>query len=85
MQHNGGWPASRPGSRAAGDDGPLTVLTIRASPELADTLRTAGPPFFFAPWGTKWSTKVIGIRLVGRMKWAEVTHLVGESHRLLAR
>jgi hypothetical protein len=70
-------------ARAAGvDDG--VVLTFRAAPELADTLRTAGPPFFFAPWGTRWGTKVIGMHLGRRVDWGEVEMLVGESYRVLA-
>jgi hypothetical protein len=69
-------------ARAAGGDGP--VLTFRAAGMLADSLRTAGAPFFDCPWGTKWGTKVIGLALGGRVDWKEVTMLVTESHRLLA-
>jgi hypothetical protein len=71
-------------ARAAGSDGPLTVLTFRVSPELDDALRTAGPPFFRCAWGTTWGTKVIGMTLDRTTDWAQVAMLVGESHRLLA-
>lgn len=77
-----GWPPVY--ARAAGTDGPAIVLTIRATGELSDTLRTAGPPFFHAPWGTKWGTQVIGVVLGKRVNWDEVATLVAESHRVLA-
>lgn len=71
-------------ARAAGSDGPLTVLTFRASGFLYDTLRTAGPPFFLCAWGTRWGTKVIGMKLDRRTRWGEVATLITESYRLLA-
>lgn len=77
-----GWPPAY--ARAANTDGPAIVLTFRASAPLADTLRTAGAPFFHAPWGTKWGTQVIGMVLGKRINWDEVAMLVGESHDLLA-
>src|SRR5262245_36454134 len=46
---------------AAGSDGPLLVLTFRASALLRDTLRYAGERFFVPVWGTKWGTKVVGL------------------------
>ncbi|HEY5927328.1 MAG TPA: hypothetical protein VIV11_36825 [Kofleriaceae bacterium] len=77
-----GWPPAY--ARAAGNDGPLTVLTFRSSGFLYDTLRTHGPPFFCAEWGTLWGTKVIGMTLGARTDWAEVAVVVTESYRLLA-
>ena len=77
-----GWPPVY--ARAAGTDGPATVLTVRVTGELSDTLRTAGPPFFYAPWGTQWGAQVIGMVLGKRVNWDEVAMLVTESHRLLA-
>ena len=79
---DGGWPPAY--ARAAGSDGPLVVVTFRASGLLGDTLRTAGPPFFHAPWGTLWGTKVIGMVIGKGVDWDEVAVLVTESHRLLA-
>jgi hypothetical protein len=77
-----GWPPAY--ARAAGTDGPAIVLTFRASGELSDTLRTAGPPFFHAPWGTQWGTQVIGMVLGKRVDWNEVELVVTQSHRSLA-
>ena len=77
-----GWPPAY--ARAAASGGPVVVLTVRTSPELADVLRNAAPRFFYAPWGTRWGTKVIGIKLQGRIDWPEVETLIAESYRLLA-
>lgn len=82
MKIEAGWPPAY--ARAAGSDGPLVVLTFRAEGELADALRSAGAPFFFAEWGTRWGTQVIGMRLGGSVDWDEVRLLVTESYRLLA-
>ncbi len=72
-------------ARAAGDDGPLVVLTVRAAGFLYDALRQAGPPYFVAPWGTRWGAPVIGICLGPRPPWPEIEILVAESHRLMSR
>lgn len=77
-----GWPPAY--ARAAGSDGPLVVLTFRAQGMLHDTLRTAGPPFFLAEWGTRWGAQVIGMALGAKTDWSEVTVLVKESYGLLA-
>lgn len=66
------------------EERPLVVLTFRASGFLYDTLRTAGPPFFQAEWGTRWGTKVIGMALGRETDWDEVATVVTESYRLLA-
>jgi hypothetical protein len=79
---DGGWPPAY--ARAAGSDGPLIVVTFRVSGLLGDTLRTAGPPFFHAPWGTLWGTKVVGMVIGKGVDWDEVAVLLTESHRLLA-
>jgi hypothetical protein len=60
------------------------VLTFRAAGMLYDTLRANGPPFFTAPWGTKWGTHVIGMHLGKRIDWGEVATVITESYRLLA-
>jgi hypothetical protein len=71
-------------ARAAGNDGPLIVLTFRTEPLSYDAFRDAGPRFFQAEWGTNWGTKVVGMKLAGTIDWREVeAHLV-ESYRLLA-
>jgi hypothetical protein len=71
-------------ARAASSDGPLVVLTLRTTDVLRDVLRDAGPRFFVAEWGTRWGTKVVGVKLHGRVDWGEVETLVVESYRLLA-
>jgi hypothetical protein len=82
VQIDGGWPPAY--AKAAGTDGPATVLTFRTSGALDDVLRTAGPPFFRAAWGTLWGTKVIGMTLGKGTDWKQVAMLVTESYRLLA-
>lgn len=71
-------------ARAAGTDGPRTVLTFRVHDLAAATFRDAGPRFFVAPWGTRWQTKVAGVTLDSRTRWKEIEALVTESYRLLA-
>jgi predicted DNA-binding protein (MmcQ/YjbR family) len=77
-----GWPPAY--ARAAASEGPLVVLTFRTSDMLRDALRDAGPQFFLAEWGTKWGTKVVGLKLERDVDWKEVETLVVESYRLLA-
>jgi hypothetical protein len=43
-----GWPPAY--ARAAGTDGPMTVLMFRSAPPELDVLRRTGPPFFAPPW-----------------------------------
>jgi predicted DNA-binding protein (MmcQ/YjbR family) len=74
----GGWPPAY--ARAAGTDGPATVLTFRsAGPEL-EALRHGGPPFF-AP---RWRADEVGLVLDDGVGWAEVAELLTESYCLLA-
>ena len=69
----GGRPQSF--ARAAGTDGPVTVLMVRShGPEL-EILRSGGPPFFPAPWGAD----VVGMVLGPDVDWTEVGELVTES------
>ncbi len=71
-------------ARAAGSDGPLAVLTFRATRERHAALCARGAPFFDAVWGTTWGTRVVGMRLDGKLDWKELAKLLAESHRLLA-
>jgi hypothetical protein len=66
---------------AAGDDGPVTVMTFRAAgPELA-ALTTVGAPFFKAQWGDD----VVGIVLdEDKTDWDEVSELLAESYCIMA-
>jgi hypothetical protein len=78
-----GWPPAY--ARAAGTDGPVTIVTFRSSGFLYDALRTHGRPYFACAWGTRWRTKVIGMILDDDTYWPEVALVVTESHRLLAK
>ena len=82
VQIDAGWPPAY--ARAAGSDGPLCVLTFRAPDSLRDALEDAGSRFFVPEWGTRWGTKVVGIKLVTKIDWDEVQTLIGESYRVLA-
>jgi predicted DNA-binding protein (MmcQ/YjbR family) len=77
-----GWPPAY--ARAVDSDGPISLLTFRCAGDLHETLRSAGPPFHHADWGTLWGTKVIAMTLDRRTSWDELTLLVTESYRLLA-
>jgi hypothetical protein len=67
-------------ARAAGTDGPATVLTFRSTgPELL-ALRESGRPFFYGGWGRD----VIGMHLDAGTDWVEVGELLTESYRFLA-
>ncbi|HET6338195.1 MAG TPA: MmcQ/YjbR family DNA-binding protein [Polyangiales bacterium] len=77
-----GWPAAY--ARAASSNGPLVVLTFRATDILRDALRDVGSRFFVPAWGTRWGTKVMGLKLDEAVDWKEVEAVLAESHRLLA-
>lgn len=70
-------------AKAAGNDGPVTVLTFRI-PALAFGMTDGDPRFFSCIWGTRWQTKVMGMVIDRGVDWREIASLVGESHRLLA-
>lgn len=70
-------------ARAAKSDGPLVVMTVRAGATAHRALCALGSPFFDAPWGTKWGTRVVGVTLKGRIDWQTVRALLVQSHRLL--
>jgi len=82
LEIDAGWPPAY--ARAAASEGPLVVLTFRASDMLRDALRDAGPRFFVPVWGTRWGTKVVGIKLGADVDWAEVETLLVESYGFLA-
>lgn len=67
-------------ARAAGTDGPVTVLTFRSSGEELDVFRRLGPPYFFGGWGRD----VVGVMLDGQVGWDEIRELVTESYCTLA-
>jgi hypothetical protein len=73
-----GWPPAY--ARVAGSDGPLTMLTFRASLEEADALGAAGHPYF----RPRWWPDIVGLALDAATDWDEVIELVTESYCLLA-
>lgn len=75
---DGGRPAAH--ARAAGTDGPATVVTFRSEGEELDVLRQSGPPYFFGGWGRD----VVGLTLDGTTEWTEVAELLTESYCFLA-
>lgn len=82
LRIDAGWPPAY--ARAASNAGPLLVLTFRTTDMLRDALRQAGERFFVAAWGTRWGTKVVGVKLRADSDWDEIETLLQESHRLLA-
>jgi len=67
-------------ARAAGTEGPVSVLTFESSgPELA-ALSEAGHPFF----KPQWRPTVVGMVLAASVDWDEVAELLTESYCLLA-
>jgi hypothetical protein len=69
-----GWPPAY--ARAAGTDGPATVLTFRSSGAELDALRGAGHPFF-AP---RWRADEVGMIVGADVDWNEVAELITESY-----
>jgi hypothetical protein len=73
-----GWPPAY--ARAAGTDGPVTVLTFRSSGSELAALGNAGHPFFKPPW----FPDIVGLALVAGVDWDEIAELVTESYCVLA-
>ena len=73
-----GWPPAY--ARAAGEDGPVTVLMFRSAGEELGALRNSGHPFFAPPW----RADEIGMVIETDVDWAEVAELLTESYRALA-
>ena len=73
-----GWPPAY--ARAAGTDGPATVLTFRSSPPELDVLRSGSGPFFAPPW----RADEVGMILEDDVDWQEVAELLTESYCLQA-
>jgi hypothetical protein len=78
-----GWPPAY--ARAAGSDGPLTVMTFRSSGPELEALAAASHPFFKPPW----FPNIVGLVLEAeswppRSDWDEVAELVTESYCVLA-
>lgn len=73
-----GWPPAY--ARAAGSQGPLTVLTFRSLVAGGNPRRFAEPPFF----RPRWWPDIVGLRLDAATDWEAVKDLVEASYRLLA-
>jgi hypothetical protein len=74
----GGWPPAY--AKAAGNDGPITVLTFRLpATQLAETRFRKAP--FFRP---VWFPNIAGMVIDERVDWGEVADLVTESYCVLA-
>ena len=69
-----GWPPAY--ARAAGTDGPATLLTFRSAGDELDVLRGTGQPFF-AP---VWRADEVGMQLGREVDWEEIAELVIESY-----
>jgi hypothetical protein len=61
-------------------DGPVTVLTFRASGAELDALRRGGHPYFQPAWGAD----AVGMVLDPDVRWDEVAELVAESYCVVA-
>jgi len=73
-----GWPPAY--AKAAGTDGPVTVLTFRSGGDELHALAHTGSPFFKPVW---WPD-IVGLELGPDTDWDEVAELITESYRLLA-
>ena len=61
-------------------DGPVTVVTFRASSTEHDALVSAGPPFFRPAWGRD----AVGMAVDGGTDWDQLAELVVDSYRTVA-
>jgi hypothetical protein len=75
---DGGWPPAY--AAAAGDDGPVCVLTFRTQGPAADTPRFARSPFFLPPW---WRD-IAGIKVHVDSDWDQIEPLLVASYCALA-
>ena len=82
VQIEAGWPPAY--AKAAGTDGPMTVLTVRVDNEDYEALSAAGRPAFRPPWGINWRPPVIGLALDDATDWAQISELIVASYCLLA-
>jgi YjbR len=61
-------------------DGPVTVMTFRASAADHDALLSAGPPFFRPAWGRD----AVGMVVDDGTDWDQLAELVVDSYRTVA-
>lgn len=73
-----GWPPAY--ARAAGTDGPATVLTFRSSGPELDAMGTAGYPYFRPVW----FPDIAGMVLDDGADWDLIAEVVRHSYRVMA-
>jgi hypothetical protein len=73
-----GWPPAY--ARAAGSDGPITVLTFRSSGPELDALGNAGHPYFRPVW----FPDIAGMVLDHDVNWDTISALVRHSYCVMA-
>jgi len=73
-----GWPPAY--ARAAGSDGPITVMTFRSSGAELDALGTAGHPYFRPVW----FPDIAGMVIDDDVDWDVVAELVRHSYCVMA-
>jgi hypothetical protein len=73
-----GWPPAY--ARAAGSDGPITVLTFRSSGPELDALGNAGHPYFRPVW----FPDIAGMVLDADVDWDAVAEFVRHSYCVMA-
>jgi hypothetical protein len=73
-----GWPPAY--AKAAGADGPMTVLTFRSGVAGLDPRHYAERPFFRPSW---WPD-IVGLEIGPQADWAEIAGLVRASYCVLA-
>ena len=73
-----GWPPAY--ARAAGSDGPITVLTFRSSGPELDALGHAGHPYFRPVW----FPDIAGMVIDEDVDWDDVAELVRHSYCVVA-
>jgi hypothetical protein len=74
----GGWPPAY--AQAAGNKGPVCVLTFRTSRRAIEAPRFGHPPFFRPVW----FPNIAGMVIDAATDWDDVTTLVIESYCVLA-
>jgi len=67
-------------ARAAGSDGPVTVMTFQSSGQELDALSRLGHPFFRPVW----RPGIVGMIVDADSDWGEIAELVVDSYCLLA-
>ena len=73
-----GWPPAS--ARAAGSDGPITVLTFRSSGSELDALGNAGHPYFRPVW----FPDIAGMVIEEDVDWDVVAEFIRHSYCVLA-